>query len=137
MTTRITIACPAILKNDANHLAAALNGGPLGGETFRTPTWTDAHGNLFAVASFLTRLDWEVAGQTPLTRPSWDLGEVVDLDAASRALAAMIFWRSGSAETVSQAVPTALMAIIGLEGPVALTAVGLTALQDACNTMLD
>ena len=48
---RLTIACPATLRSDANNFAMVLGYGPSDAETYGTPNWQDADGNLYAVAS--------------------------------------------------------------------------------------
>lgn len=120
--TRITAAAPEALINDANHLAMCLAFSPADGETYVGLNWQDSSGNLYAAASWEARPEWVTAATQPLVRPAWDVDEVIDMDAAERAQAALVF----SVEPVL-AVPGTLTAIAGVDGVAALTAMGLTA----------
>jgi hypothetical protein len=60
------------------------------------------------------------AAQQPLTRPAWDVDEIIDMDAAARAQAAMVF-----ATEPTGADPDTLTAIGGMDGLAALAAMGL------------
>ena len=119
---RITCSCAASLVDDANQLAMALGFSEADGETYRGLNWQDAQGNLYAAASFEARDEWIQAAQAPLTRPAWDTAEVIDMVAAERAQAALIF----STEPIL-ADPAHLTAIGGMDGPDALAAMGLSA----------
>lgn len=119
---RITCSCPEALVSDANQLAMALGFSEADGETYRGLNWQDANGNLYAAASFEARDEWIVAAQQPLIRPAWDVNEVIDMDAAERAQAALVF----STEAVL-ALPTKLTAVGNMEGVAALAAMGLSA----------
>lgn len=120
---RITAACPASLVADANHLAMCLAAGPADGQTYRLPcAWQDHAGGLYSAASWEASDEWIAHAQGPLTRPAWDVDEVIDMDAAARAQAALVV----SAEPVA-ASPAALTAIAGMSGPDALAAMGLVA----------
>lgn len=118
--TRITAASPEALVSDANQLAMALGQSEADGETYRGLNWVDAQGNLYAAASFEASDAWLEAAQAPLTRPAWDVDEIIDMDAATRAQAALVF----SLEPVA-ADPGKLVAIGGLSGAEALAAMGL------------
>jgi hypothetical protein len=61
------------------------------------------------------------AAQQHLTRPAWDVDEIIDMDAAARAQAAMVF-----AVEPTGADPETLTAIGGMDGLAALTVMGLT-----------
>ena len=117
---RITAACPEALIHDANNLAMCLAFGPADGMTYGLPQWQDAEGNRYAAASWEAVAEWITAAQQPLTRPAWDVDEIIDVDAAARAQAAMVF----AMEPVD-ADPLALTAIGGMEGLAALAAMGL------------
>jgi hypothetical protein len=121
---RVTAACPVALISDANHLAMALAYGPADGETYRNPQWQDADGNLYAAASFEARPEWIGMAQAPLVRPDWDTGEIIDMDAAARAQAALVF-----ALEPTPAVPGQLTAIGGMGGLDALAAMGLAQIE--------
>jgi hypothetical protein len=92
------------------------------GETYRGLNWVDAQGNFYAAASFESSDDWIIFAQSPLVRPAWDVDEVIDMDAAARAQAALVF----STESAS-AAPGVLTAVGGPDGPSALASMGLTA----------
>ena len=118
---RITAAAPEALVSDANQLAMCLGQSEADGQTYRGLNWTDADGNLYAAASFEARDEWITFAQAPLVRPAWDADEIIDMVAAERAQAAMIY------STVAiPATPTALTAIGGMDGVPALLAMGLT-----------
>jgi hypothetical protein len=121
---RITAAVPEALIPDGNQLAMAIGLGPADGQTYVIPNWQDADGNRYAAASFEARPEWVEAAQQPLVRPAWDTDEIIDMDAASRAQAAMVF----STEPVA-ATPGQITAIGGMPGLAALAAMGLTAVE--------
>ena len=118
---RITCSCPAALVSDGNQLSMALGFSEADGQTYNGLNWQDAQGNLYAAASFEAREEWIAFAQAPLVRPAWDVNEVIDMVAAERAQAALVF----STEVVL-ASPAALTVIGGLDGIAALVAMGLT-----------
>lgn len=120
---RITVACPENLIDDANHLAMVLAESVADSETYRNPSWQDSEGNLYAAASFVANEEWIGRAQTELTRPDWDTENVIDMVAANRAQAALVFEVSPNTVT---ATPTALTALGGPSGREALEAMGLT-----------
>jgi hypothetical protein len=122
---RITAACPEALMPDANQLAMALGESVADAETYRNPSWQDADGNLYAAASFEARDEWIAAAQGPLTRPAWDTEGIIDMDAAARAQAALVFTTDAT-----PAQPDRLTAIGGMDGIEALQAMGLLSLPD-------
>lgn len=123
---RITCSCPATLVSDANQLAMVLGFSEADGQTYRGLNWTDGT-TLYAAASFDASDAWLEAAQAPLTRPAWDVDEVIDMDAAARAQAALVFWQvTEDSPTPPSADPAHLTAIGGMEGPDALAAMGLT-----------
>jgi len=119
---RVTAAAPEALVSDSNQLAMALAFSVADGETYTGLNWQDADGNLFAAASWEARDEWVAAASQPLVRPAWDVDSIIDMDAAERAQAALVF----ALEPVL-AVPGALTAIGGMDGVAALQAMGLTA----------
>lgn len=123
---RITAAAPEALLYDSNQLAMCLAYGPPDGETYRGLNWQDAEGNLYAAASFDASIDWMVAAQSTLQRPSWDVDETIDMPAAVRAQLSLVF----STEPVN-ATPETLTAVAGLDGLQALAAMGLTAVENS------
>ena len=123
---RITCAAPEALVYEANQLAMCLAYGPADGETYVGLNWVDADGNLYAAASFEARDEWITFAQAPLVRPAWDTTEIIDMVAAERAQAALVF----STEALP-ASTAALTAIGGMDGVAALAAMGLTAVSEA------
>jgi len=119
---RITAAAPEALISDCNQLAMCLGQSVADGETYRGLNWVDANGNLYAAASFEARPEWVQFAQAPLQRPAWDVDQIIDMTAATRAQASMVF----QLEPVL-AVPAALTAIGGMDGLAAIAAMGLTA----------
>ena len=118
---RVTVSCPEALVADANQLAMCLAFGPADGETYTGLNWTDTNGNLYAAASWEARDEWVAGASQPLQRPAWDVDEIIDMVAAGRAQAALVF----ALEPVL-AVPGVLTAIGGMDGVEALQAMGLT-----------
>ena len=118
---RITCSCPELLIPDANQYAMCLGFSDADGETYRGLNWQDANGNLYAAASFDARVEWITAAQTVLQRPAWDVDEVIDMQAAAQAQAALVF-----SSEATLASPTALTAISDLDGLSALFAMGLS-----------
>ena len=123
--SRITAAAPEALVSDSNMLAMCLGQSEADGQTYRGLNWADADGNLYAAASFEARDEWITFAQAPLVRPAWDVDEVIDMVAAERAQAALVY----AVEPVL-AVPGALTAIGGMDGVEALAAMGLTAVVE-------
>ena len=124
--TRITAASPEALVYASNQYAMCLGQSEADGQTYNGLNWQDADGNLYAAASFEARDEWITFAQAPLVRPAWDVNEVIDMVAAERAQAALVF----STEAVA-ADPTKLTAIGGMDGVAALAAMGLTAVSEA------
>lgn len=124
--TRITAAAPEALVSDSNQYAMCLGQSEADGQTYNGLNWQDADGNLYAAASFEARDEWITFAQAPLVRPAWDVNEIIDMVAAERAQAALVF----STEVIL-ASPAALTAIGGMDGVAALAAMGLTAVSEA------
>jgi hypothetical protein len=118
---RLTAACPEAFVGDANQLAMCLAFGPADGETYRVPgAWQDVAGQRYSAASWEAGEDWLAAAQSPLTRPGWDTAELIDLDAAARAQAAVLLMTEPRPAT-----PGALTVMVGMPGTDALAAMGL------------
>jgi hypothetical protein len=118
--TRITAAAPEAIIYSSNQLAMCLAFSVADGLTYTGLNWTDADGNLYAAASWEASDAWVEGASQPLVRPAWDTEEVIDMDAAEAAQAALVF----STEPVL-AVPDKLTA---LSGPDAVAALGLMGL---------
>ena len=118
---RITIACPDALRDDANHFAMALGSGPAEALTYGSLNWLDARGNLYACASLIVSDAFVSKAQSTLSRPAWDVDNIIDMDAARRAQAALVF-----SLTPVTAMPDKLTACVGDDGLATLAAMGLT-----------
>jgi hypothetical protein len=120
--TRITAAAPEALEYECNQLAMCLAYSLADGLTYRGLNWQDSDGNLYSAASWEASEAWVEGASQPLVRPAWDVDEVIDMDAAAIAQAALVF----SSETIL-AVPDKLTAMSGPDAVVALELMGLTA----------
>ena len=118
---RLTIACPATLRSDANQLAMVLGYGPDDAETYVALNWQDADGNLYAAASLPVSDAFTTTAQSLLQRPAWDTDNHVNMAGANRAQAALVF----SLEPVEVA-PDKLTACAGDDALAVLAAMGLT-----------
>jgi len=121
---RLTIACPEALRDDASQLAMVLGYGPDDAETYVGLNWQDAGGNLYACASLIVSDTFTTAAQSPLQRPSWDTDSHVNMDAARRAQAALVF-----SLTPVTAIPDKLTACAGDDALATLAAMGLTQVE--------
>ena len=118
---RLTIACPEALRDDANQLAMVLGYGPADAETYGTPNWQDADGNLYACASLPVSDTFVSKAQSTLSRPAWDTDSHVNMDAAWWAQEALVF-----SLTPVTAMPDKLTACAGDDALATLAAMGLT-----------
>jgi hypothetical protein len=118
---RITAAAPEALTYECNQLAMCLAYSIADGETYVGLNWQDTDGNLYSAASWEASDAWVGGASQPLVRPEWDVDEVIDMDAAATAQAALVF----SLET-TLAMPDKLTALGGPDAVVALAAMGLT-----------
>ena len=119
--TRITAAAPEALVYASNQLAMVLAFSVADGLTYTGLNWQDSGGNLYAAASWEASDAWVESVSQPLVRPAWDVDEVIDMDAAEAAQAALVF----STEPVL-AVPDKLTALSGPDAVAALGLMGLT-----------
>ncbi len=119
----VTAACDADLVADANQLAMALAFGPEDARTYTGLNWQDGAGRTYAAASWQVVPAWLDLAQSSLVRPAWDVGQIIDMDAAGRAQAALDFWAGDG--PVPQARPGVLVAVAGMDGRDALAAMGL------------
>ncbi|TKA96897.1 hypothetical protein FAZ78_08990 [Cereibacter changlensis] len=120
---RITIACPEALIADARHLAMVLGYGPADAETYREANWRDAAGNLYAVASTLVFDGFVGKATTALERPDWDEEPyAVNMAAARRSQAALVFIADPHAEGVVTAARPDKLTAIPLDDPQAALA---------------
>jgi len=121
---RITIACPDALRDDANNLAMVLGYGPSDAETYVALNWLDTAGNLYACASLPVSDTFTTTAQSGLQRPAWDVDNIIDMDAARRAQAALVF-----SLTPVTAMPDKLTACVGDDALATLAAMGLTQVE--------
>ena len=121
---RLTIACPAPLRDDANNLAMVLGYGPDDAETYVALNWLDTADNLYACASLIVSDTFVSTAQSTLSRPAWDTDSHVNMAAANRAQAALVF----SLEAVEVA-PDKLTACAGDDALATLAAMGLTQVE--------
>ena len=123
---RVTAACPDGLRYRGNHLAMALAQSEADGSTYGGLSWQDGDGNRYAMASFVARPEWFSAAQGTLSRPDWDTGEVIDMDAASAAQALMEFWTPDMPGFPPSARPDRIIAVGGISDREARASMGLT-----------
>jgi hypothetical protein len=95
--------------------------GPSDAETYVALNWHDVDGNLYACASLPVSDAFTTAAQTALQRPAWDTDSHVNMDAARRAQAALVF-----SLTPVTAMPDKLTACAGDDALATLAAMGLT-----------
>jgi hypothetical protein len=127
----ITATCSESLRSDSNQLAMVLAFSEADSFTYQEPRWHRGD-TAYSAASFPVRPEWIQGAQSPLTRPEWDTEEIIDMAAANRAQAALVFWmpeynEEGQLVTPPpQAEPDKLTAIGGPEGLAALKMMGLS-----------
>jgi len=121
---RLTIPCPDALRADGNHFAMALGSGPADALTYGELNWQDAGGNLYACASLVVSDAFTTAAQSGLQRPSWDVDNIIDMDAARRAQAALVV-----SLTPVTAMPDKLTACVGDDALAVLAAMGLAQVE--------
>lgn len=127
MDNDYTLFCvPEDLIFSANQLAMVVAESEADGMTFDAPNVVDGEGNLYYARNIWASKGLIPALQRPLVRPAWDVNEIIDMVAAERAQAALVF----STEALP-ASPAALTAIGGMDGVAALAAMGLTAVSEA------
>ena len=88
---RLTIACPDALRGDANNLAMVLGFRPDDVQTYVALNWQEAGGNLYACASLPVSDTFVSTAQSTLSRPAWDVDNIIDMAGANRAQAALVF----------------------------------------------
>ena len=121
---RLTIPCPDALRADGNHFAMVLGYGPADAETYVALNWQDADGNLYACASLIVSDTFVSKAQSTLSRPAWDVDNIIDMDAARRAQAALVF-----SLTPVAAMPDKLTACAGDDALATLAAMGLSQVE--------
>jgi len=121
---RLTIACPELMRDDANNLAMVLGYGPSDAETYGSLNWLDTAGNLYACASLSVSDAFTTTAQSGLQRPAWDTDSHVNLAGANRAQAALLF-----SLTPVTAMPDKLTDCVGDDALAVLAAMGLTQVE--------
>ena len=121
---RLTIACPAPLRDDANNLAMVLGYGPDDAETYGRLNWHDVYGNLYACASLIVSDTFTTTAQSGLQRPAWDTDNHVNMAGANRAQSALVF-----SLTPVTAMPDKLTACAGDDALATLAAMGPTQVE--------
>jgi len=121
---RITITCPEALRDDANQIAMVLGYGPSDAETYGSLNWLDTAGNLYACASLIVSDTFVSMAQSTLSSPAWDVDNIIDMDAARRAQAALVF-----SLTPVTAMPDKLTACVSDDALATLAAMGLTQVE--------
>jgi hypothetical protein len=106
-TRRVTIVCPEAMTADANQLALVLGESPADDQTFGTPRYEDASGNLYAVSSARVKEDFENDAATTLLAPAHS--PEADLTAAERAQAVLYIYGQHGTEG---AAPGRLWALV-------------------------
>ena len=118
---KVTAACPEALVAGAGHLAMALGRCAEDAKTYANVNWQDAAGARYACASWSIPAEWIKAAQSPLQRPAWDTKSEIDMDAAAKVQASMVF-----SPTPVPASPDRLTAVAGGTPWDVLAAMGLT-----------
>ena len=122
---RITIACPEAHLSDAGQFARATGYGPEDETTFAlAPTYADAGGNLYRVASGPVSAGYPTTAASPLAEPEWG----ADMTAAARAQALIAVWQppeDPDAPVEPFARPDRIAAVIGDDVAAALAVLGL------------
>ena len=152
---RLTIATPAAHLDDTRNLVVALgwiNGyTPSEWENSFSAQYQDAQGGIYHISSFEASLGW-IATATqngPVERPTADVGTlneetgeygapyVVNLAGAHLGQERLVIWQPAQADPemgeapenpVPQVGADKLVAVIGMKGPEALNAMGLTSI---------
>jgi|AACY02.16.fsa_nt_gi hypothetical protein len=125
---RLTIICPAQHRDDANHYAMALGESEADGLTYGEPSWQDASGNLYSVASLPVSDSFIAWATGTLDRPEWDAKPyAINMAAANRAQALVQVWQpSEENNQPPQANTATILAMVGNAPLELLEAAGLT-----------
>ena len=124
---RLTIACPVAHIDIANHYAMVLGYSEADGLTYRNPSWQDADGNLYTLASLPVSGGFVSAATSPLVRPEWDIDESIDMTKAAQAQALVVLWAAGNEAPPPLAALNQITAILGMDGADAIASMGLAA----------
>jgi hypothetical protein len=141
----LTVATPEADRDDTTHLGIALGWiegfTPSEWERAFTSQWQDAEGNLYRVMSMPVRdtFVYAAVGMGPVERPPEDVGTldpdtgeygapyVVNLTAARRAQDKLVVWqpKPETDSPVPKVGADKIVAVVGMKGREAITAIGL------------
>lgn len=148
----LTVATPEADRDDATHLAVALGWiegwTPQEWEHCFTAQYQDAQGGLYRIMSMPVKQSFidHAVGMGPIDRPPQDVGTldpdtgeygppyVINLAGAHRAQAKLVIWQPAQPDPETGDVPDnpvpqvgsgKLIAVVGMKGTAALTAMGL------------
>lgn len=125
---RLTFVCPAAHRDDANQLAMVLAFSAADANTYRAPSYEDAQGNLYSVASSPVGDTFVSSATTALERPEWDQEPYsINMTGAERAQALVRLWMpTEDVPEPPQASTGAILALVGGDPHALLAAAGLT-----------
>jgi len=126
---RVTAAASATIINAVNHYAMCIGQSAAEIDTYQGLNWQDVAGNLYAATSFMVRPEWLGAAQSPLVRPAWDTGNVIDMALAAQGQAALRFWAPDMTTPAPLATPNTLTAYANCGIQEALGMMGLEAID--------
>ena len=132
MTKRVTVAVAADMLDDARSLAAYMDNTPTSLFTFR-PGRVDSAGNPVWVGSSEKSDAWLARAYVRPTndnRPEWDKENDINIAGAGRAFDKLVIWAGPGDDPdnpipVPQSTPGTITAIAGMDGTVALKAMGV------------
>lgn len=124
---RVTTVCPSAHTGAANQLALTLGESPADVNTFGTPGWQDAQGNLYSVCSFVCTDLWLQAVTLPLQER-----HDADLEAATRAQDLLVIY-TPEGEEHTPASPDTLLAYCHGNALEALEMMGLIRIEEELN----
>lgn len=127
---RLTFICPEQHRSDANDLAMVLAFGAADANTYREPTYQDAQGNLYSVASSPVGPNFISNATSALQRPEWDTEPYsVNMTGAQRAQALVQLCMPTEDEpTPPQASTTAILTLVGDDPHALLASAGVTSI---------
>lgn len=125
---RLTFICPEQHRSDANDLAMVLAFSVADALTYREPTYQDAQGNLYSVASSPVGPNFIGNATSALERPEWDQEPYsINMAGAQRAQALVQLWMpTEDSPTPPQASTTAILTLVGDDPHSLLKAAGLS-----------
>ena len=122
-THRVTITCPSAHTDAANQLALCLGESPADVNTFGSPSWQDAQGNLYSVCSFVCTEQWLAAATGTL--PERNEADLAQAQQAQNLLTRVTI----DPETPRAIDPAAISYVVDHEPLPALAAMGLSRIE--------